>query len=140
MDLCVTSRAPRAPKVLVAGARGSARHWQRQPPSAPAAPPQQSDFSLASQHVDCFAGEQQDDVVPAVVARSGMAASDRESVGCVVIVFPFKRCVCAGLRRRGAREDAPQDHDYILTDVDIMAPSMSRPMRAISGFTTRSHS
>jgi hypothetical protein len=77
--------------------REAARHWQPQPPPAPApAPattPQQSDFSLASQHVDCFAGEQQDDVVPGVVTGSGTAASDRESVGCVVIVLPFDRSV-----------------------------------------------
>lgn len=77
------------------GASGgeAARHWQRQPSSAPAAAPQQSDFSLASQHVDCFAREQQDDVGPGVVTGSGTAASDRESVGCVVIVLPFDRRV-----------------------------------------------
>jgi orotidine-5'-phosphate decarboxylase len=117
----------------------SARHWQRQPP-APAAAPQQSDFSPASQHVDRFAGEQQDEVVLGVVAGSARVASDREAMGCVVIVLPFIRSVCAGLRRRRAQEDATQDHAETLTNVDMMAPWLSRPVEAISGFTTRSDS
>jgi hypothetical protein len=48
---------------------------------APAAVPQQPDFSLASQHVDCFAGEQQDEVASKLVGGFVCVASDREPVG-----------------------------------------------------------
>lgn len=42
--------------------------------------------------------------MPAVVAGSGIDASDRESVGCVVIVFPFDRIVSV----QDSDVDAPQ--------------------------------
>lgn len=56
-------------------------HWQPHVLPAPAAVPQHPDFSLASQHVDCFAGEQQDEVVPKLVGGFVCVASDREPVG-----------------------------------------------------------
>jgi hypothetical protein len=56
-------------------------HWQPQVLPAPAAAPQQPDFSLASQHVACFAGVQQDEAAPELVGGFVCVASDREPVG-----------------------------------------------------------
>lgn len=120
--------------------RAARLHWQWQPPSASAAAPQQMDFSLTSQHVVCLAGEQHDDAAPWVVGDPVRAASDRESVGCVVIVLPFGGSVCAGLRRRRAQEDATQDRASILTNVDTLASWMSRRIPAISVHDEEPHS
>ena len=104
---------------------GVGGHWQPQPRLAPATAPQQWDFSLASQHVDCFAGEQQDDVALGTVAGSGGVASDRDSVGGVVIVLPFKRkCLCR-TQTSMRPKDAAQDTSDILTCVDVMGQWLS---------------
>ena len=60
---------------------GDLPHWQPQVLPASAAAPQQPDFSLASQHVACFAGEQQVEAAPELVGGSVCVASDREPVG-----------------------------------------------------------
>lgn len=50
-------------------------HWQPHPPPCAASDPQQVDFSLESQHVDCFAVEQHAEPAGAADAAGAAGAS-----------------------------------------------------------------
>lgn len=54
--------------------------------------------------------------MPALVVDSDMAASDRESVGGVVIVFPFDRCASVQDSDVGAPEKTHHEDHHL--DID----------------------